>query len=142
MVEFTRPAQVWTVSEAYAPPERRYAGELRARFEADLAFRVGGKIAAAAYARENAIPCLGLCLGMQVMTIEYARHVLGLADANSTEFEPSTTNPVIDLMNDQRDVTDKGGTMRRVQRDIARQATRGVHRGEGPSLLGRHTGTP
>ena len=73
---------------------------------------IEGKIAAAAYARENAIPCLGLCLGMQVMTIEYARHVLGLADANSTEFEPSTTNPVIDLMNDQRDVTDKGGTMR------------------------------
>ncbi|MFM8826362.1 MAG: CTP synthase, partial [Actinomycetota bacterium] len=65
---------------------------------------IEGKIAAAAYARENAIPCLGLCLGMQVMTIEYARHVLGLADANSTEFEPSTTNPVIDLMNDQRDV--------------------------------------
>ena len=73
---------------------------------------IEGKIAAAAYARENRIPCLGLCLGMQVMTIEYARHVLGLADANSTEFEPSTTNPVIDLMNDQRDVTDKGGTMR------------------------------
>ncbi|MFM8601014.1 MAG: CTP synthase [Actinomycetota bacterium] len=73
---------------------------------------IEGKIAAAAFARENAIPCLGLCLGMQVMTIEYARHVLGLADANSTEFEPSTTNPVIDLMNDQHDVTDKGGTMR------------------------------
>jgi CTP synthase len=73
---------------------------------------IEGKIAAAAYARENRIPCLGLCLGMQVMTIEFARHVLGLADANSTEFEPSTTNPVIDLMNDQRDVTDKGGTMR------------------------------
>jgi CTP synthase len=73
---------------------------------------IEGKIAAAAYARENKIPCLGLCLGMQVMTIEFARHVLGLADANSTEFEPSTTNPVIDLMNDQRDVTDKGGTMR------------------------------
>ncbi|MFM9132366.1 MAG: CTP synthase [Actinomycetota bacterium] len=73
---------------------------------------IEGKIAAAAFSRENAIPCLGLCLGMQVMTIEYARHVLGLADANSTEFEPSTTNPVIDLMNDQRDVTDKGGTMR------------------------------
>ena len=73
---------------------------------------IEGKIAAAAYARENKIPCLGLCLGMQVMTIEYARHVLGLSDANSTEFEPSTTNPVIDLMTDQRDVTDKGGTMR------------------------------
>ncbi|MFM8553468.1 MAG: CTP synthase [Acidimicrobiales bacterium] len=73
---------------------------------------VEGKIAAAAYARENRIPCLGLCLGMQVMTIEFARHVLGFSDAHSTEFDPSTTHPVIDLMHDQRDVSDKGGTMR------------------------------
>jgi CTP synthase len=73
---------------------------------------VEGKIAAAAFSRENQVPCLGLCLGMQVMTIEYARHVLGMADANSTEFDPATTHPVIDLMNDQRDVVDKGGTMR------------------------------
>ena len=73
---------------------------------------VEGKIAAAEYARENRLPCLGLCLGMQVMTIEFARHVLGLTDAHSTEFDPSTQYPVIDIMNDQRDVTDKGGTMR------------------------------
>jgi CTP synthase len=73
---------------------------------------VEGKIAAAAFARENKVPCLGLCLGMQVMTIEFARHVLGMADANSTEFDPATQHPVIDLMHDQRDVTDKGGTMR------------------------------
>jgi CTP synthase len=73
---------------------------------------VEGKIAAANYARENAIPCLGLCLGMQVMTIEYARNALGLAGANSTEFDPATPHPVIDLMDSQRDVTDKGGTMR------------------------------
>ena len=73
---------------------------------------IEGKIAAAAYARENRIPCLGLCLGMQVMTIEFARHVLGLADANSAEFDAATQKPVIDLMNDQREVTDKGGTMR------------------------------
>lgn len=73
---------------------------------------VEGKIAAAAFARENKLPCLGLCLGMQVMTIEFARHVLGMTDANSTEFDPSTQHPVIDLMHDQRDVTDKGGTMR------------------------------
>ena len=73
---------------------------------------IEGKIAAAAHARENRIPCLGLCLGMQVMTIEFARHVLGLADANSTEFDPASKNPVIDLMVDQRDVTNKGGTMR------------------------------
>jgi len=73
---------------------------------------IEGKIAAAAHARENMVPCLGLCLGMQVMTIEFGRHVLGMSDANSTEFEPSTTHPVIDLMVDQRDVTMKGGTMR------------------------------
>ena len=73
---------------------------------------VEGKVAAAQYARENGVPCLGLCLGMQVMTIEFARHVLGMSDAHSTEFDPSTSHPVIDLMNDQRDVTDKGGTMR------------------------------
>ena len=71
-----------------------------------------GKIAAARYAREEGVPCLGLCLGLQAMTIEFARNVLGLADANSTEFDPTTQHPVIDLMHDQRDVTDKGGTMR------------------------------
>jgi CTP synthase len=73
---------------------------------------VEGKIAAANYTRENDIPCLGLCLGMQVMTIEYARNELGLTGANSTEFDPATPHPVIDLMDSQRDVTDKGGTMR------------------------------
>ncbi|MDH3705298.1 MAG: CTP synthase, partial [Acidimicrobiia bacterium] len=73
---------------------------------------VEGKIAAAGYAREHQIPCLGLCLGMQVMTIEYARNALGLAGANSSEFDPTTAHPVIDLMESQRDVTDKGGTMR------------------------------
>jgi CTP synthase len=73
---------------------------------------VEGKIAAASYAREHAIPCLGLCLGMQVMTIEYARNVLGLAGANSSEFDTNTPHPVIDLMDSQRDVTDMGGTMR------------------------------
>jgi CTP synthase len=73
---------------------------------------VEGKIAAANYARENGIPCLGLCLGMQVMTIEFARNELGLTGANSTEFDPATPHPVIDLMDSQRDVTDKGGTMR------------------------------
>lgn len=73
---------------------------------------VEGKIAAAEHARVNGVPCLGLCLGMQVMTIEFARHVLGLTHANSTEFDAATPDPVIDLMVDQRDVTDKGGTMR------------------------------
>ena len=73
---------------------------------------IEGKIAAARYAREEDVPCLGLCLGLQCMTIEFARNVLGYADANSTEFDPTTQHPVIDLMHDQRDVTDKGGTMR------------------------------
>jgi CTP synthase len=71
-----------------------------------------GKIAAAGYAREHLIPCLGLCLGLQMMTVEYARNVLGLAGANSTELDPTTPHPVIDLMESQRDVTDMGGTMR------------------------------
>ncbi|MEI6496339.1 MAG: CTP synthase [Actinomycetota bacterium] len=71
-----------------------------------------GKIAAAGYAREHDIPCLGICLGLQAMTIDFARNVMGLTDANSTEMNPLTTNPVIDLMHDQRDVTDKGGTQR------------------------------
>ncbi len=73
---------------------------------------VEGKIAAAGYAREHELPCLGLCLGMQVMTIEFARNVLGLHRANSAEFDSHTPHAVIDIMDNQRDVTDKGGTMR------------------------------
>ncbi len=73
---------------------------------------IEGKIAAAGYAREHDIPCLGLCLGMQVMTIEFARHELGLTGAHSSEFDPQTPHPVIDLMESQRDLRDMGGTMR------------------------------
>jgi len=73
---------------------------------------IEGKIMAARYARERKVPYLGLCLGMQVMTIEFARNVLGLEDANSTEFEHGTSAPVIDLMLEQRGITDMGGTMR------------------------------
>ena len=73
---------------------------------------IEGKIAAAGYARENDIPCLGLCLGMQVMTIEFARNALGMVAANSAEFDPRTPFPVIDIMESQRGVADKGGTMR------------------------------
>jgi CTP synthase len=73
---------------------------------------IEGKIKAAGYARRMGIPYLGLCLGLQVAVIEFARNVLGLADANSTEFDPQTSNPVIDLMFTQRQVADKGGTMR------------------------------
>ena len=73
---------------------------------------IEGKIMAAKYARENKVPYLGLCLGMQLMCIEFARSVLGHEDANSTEFDRSTTYPVIDLMIEQRAITDMGGTMR------------------------------
>ena len=73
---------------------------------------IEGKIAAAGYAREHGVPCLGLCLGLQMMSIDFARNVLGLAGANSTEVDPLTPHPIIDLMNDQRNVTDMGGTMR------------------------------
>ena len=73
---------------------------------------VEGKIAAARYAREEGVPCLGLCLGLQAMAIEFARDVVGLTDANSTEFDPTTHHPVIDLMLEQRGIEDKGGTMR------------------------------
>ncbi len=73
---------------------------------------VEGKIAAIRYARERRLPFLGLCLGLQCAVIEFARDVLGLADANSTEFDPTTSHPVIDLMESQHGVEDKGGTMR------------------------------
>jgi len=73
---------------------------------------VEGKIQAIRFARENDVPLLGLCLGLQASVIELARNVLGLTDANSTEFDPSTPHPVIDLMASQEDVEDKGGTMR------------------------------
>lgn len=73
---------------------------------------IEGKIQAAQWARESNVPYLGLCLGMQTMTIEYARNVLGWEDANSAEFDNSTEFPVIDLMPDQRSLSDMGGTMR------------------------------
>lgn len=73
---------------------------------------IEGKIAATQYARENNIPYLGICLGMQVAVIEYARHVAGLNDANSSEINPTTTHPVIDILPDQRGIENLGGTMR------------------------------
>jgi CTP synthase len=73
---------------------------------------VEGKIAAIRYARENGIPFLGLCLGLQCAVIEIARAELGYSDANSTEFDPTTSHPVIDLMESQHGVADLGGTMR------------------------------
>jgi CTP synthase len=73
---------------------------------------IEGKIAAAGYAREHEIPCLGLCLGLQVMVIEFARSVAGLEGANSREFDAHSPHLVIDLMDEQREVVDMGGTMR------------------------------
>ena len=73
---------------------------------------VEGKLAAVKYAREQKVPFLGICLGMQCAVIEFARNVLGYTDATSTEMETPTEHPVIDLMEGQKNVTDKGGTMR------------------------------
>jgi CTP synthase len=73
---------------------------------------VEGKIEAVKYARENHLPFFGICLGMQMAVIEFARNVLGFSDAHSTEMDNMTKHPVIDLMEDQKDITSKGGTMR------------------------------
>lgn len=73
---------------------------------------IDGKFAALRYAREQNLPTFGICLGMQCMVIEFARNVLGYADANSTELDSSTTHNVIDMMEDQKNITDYGGTMR------------------------------
>ena len=73
---------------------------------------IPGKIIAAEYARTHDVPCFGICLGMQMMVIEFARDVLGLTDADSTEVNPATSNNVIDLMEEQKNITQMGGTMR------------------------------
>jgi CTP synthase len=73
---------------------------------------IEGKINAVRFARENNIPFLGICLGMQCAVIEFARNVLGMKTAHSTEMDTKTPDPVIDLMADQKEITDKGGTMR------------------------------
>ncbi|MEI8273201.1 MAG: CTP synthase [Paludibacter sp.] len=71
-----------------------------------------GKFIALQYARENNIPCLGICMGMQTMSIEFARNVLHYADANSTEIDPNTTHNVVDIMDEQKNILDLGGSMR------------------------------
>jgi CTP synthase len=73
---------------------------------------IEGKLEAARYARENKIPYLGVCLGLQIMAIEFARHVLGLLGANSTEFNQQAPHPVVSLLSEQQGIEDKGGTMR------------------------------
>ncbi|MFA9428581.1 CTP synthase [Egicoccus sp. AB-alg2] len=112
----------WIASDDLSPVDHADAAETVARKLADVdgllvpggfgVRGVEGKIAAIRYAREHAIPFLGLCLGLQSAVIEFARNVAGLPFAHSSEFEPNSPDPVIDLMHDQRDVTDKGGTMR------------------------------
>ncbi|PMP91951.1 MAG: CTP synthetase, partial [Hydrogenobaculum sp.] len=73
---------------------------------------IEGKIKALNYGRTHNIPTFGICLGMQLMAVEFARNVLGFKDANSTEFDPNTPNPVIDIMEDQKNIENMGGTMR------------------------------
>jgi len=73
---------------------------------------IEGKILAVRHARENKIPLFGICLGLQMLVVEFARHVTGLKNANSTEFDPDTPHPVIHLMESQQDIEDKGATMR------------------------------
>ena len=73
---------------------------------------IEGKIEAVRYARENKVPFFGICLGMQMAVIEYARNIAGFADANSTEMNDKTSHPVVNLMEEQKTITDKGGTMR------------------------------
>jgi CTP synthase len=73
---------------------------------------IEGKVAAVRHARESQVPFFGICLGMQVAVIEFARNVAGLKGANSTEFEPNAAYPVVDFLPDQRDITEKGATMR------------------------------
>ncbi|WP_304158043.1 CTP synthase, partial [Mesonia mobilis] len=73
---------------------------------------IEGKIEAVKYARENNLPFFGICLGMQMAVIEYARNVLNISDANSTEMDDQTKNPVIDIMESQKNITQMGGTMR------------------------------
>ena len=80
---------------------------------------IEGKVEAIKYVRENNIPFFGICLGMQSSVIEFARNVAGLSDAHSSEMNPDTTNAVIDLMEEQKQVTDKGGTMRLGSYDCA-----------------------
>ncbi|NBU85661.1 MAG: CTP synthase, partial [Actinobacteria bacterium] len=100
---------------------------------------IEGKLGALKFARENKIPTLGLCLGLQCMVIEYARDVAGITDANSAEFDPDTKNPIISTMADQTDVVsgerDMGGTMRLGMYPAALSAGSTAERVYGSSLI-------
>ena len=96
---------------------------------------IDGKILAAQYAREQRIPFLGICLGMQCAVIEFSRHVCGLEGAHSSEFTPNTPYPVIDLMPEQKEVKDKGGTMRLGNYPCKLEAGSHAHRAYGQQLI-------
>ncbi|WP_411031732.1 CTP synthase [Spongiimicrobium sp. 3-5] len=101
---------------------------------------IEGKIKAVRYARENRVPFLGICLGMQMAVIEFARNVLGLSDANSTEMKANAASPVINLMEEQKSITNKGGTMRLGAWDcelVDGSLVKEVYRGES-SISERH----
>ena len=100
---------------------------------------IEGMIIAIRYARENNIPFFGLCLGMQCMVIEFARHVAGLNNANSSEFDEQTLHPVIDLMPDQRNLSDLGGTMRLgLYPCVLKEDTKSSTAYQQPIILERH----
>lgn len=94
-----------------------------------------GKIEAIRYVRENKIPFFGICLGMQCAVVEFARHVLGLSDASSTELNAKTKNPVIDLMEEQKKITSKGGTMRLGSYDCRLKKGSKAHAAYGESMI-------
>jgi CTP synthase len=94
-----------------------------------------GKILTAKFCRENQIPYFGICLGMQVMCVEFARHVLGFADANSTEFDPETQHPVISMMNEQLGIKNLGGTMRLGAYNCVLKPASAAHRIYGKDLI-------
>lgn len=96
---------------------------------------IEGKIMTASYARENKVPFLGVCLGFQIATIEFARNVLGMKDANSTEFDPKTSYPVVDLLPEQKNVTKKGATMRLGAQPVVVSENTRAHRIYGSSLI-------
>ncbi len=111
----TRLEVVWVDAETLSveEAERRLAQADGILIPGGFGIRgIEGKIAAARFARENSVPFLGICLGMQVAVVEFARTIVGLAGANSSEFDPATPYPVIDLLPEQKGVSDMGGTMR------------------------------
>jgi CTP synthase len=96
---------------------------------------IEGMVRAAQYAREKKVPYLGICLGMQIMVIEYARNILGLKDANSTEFSPETKTPVVSLLEEQLDIKSYGGTMRLGKSDTHLKVDTRIHAAYGAEVI-------